>query len=249
MRYSFSSKPNLKKIAALESLFEFKENAAVFSQEEFESIAHGDGVPTGAIKCQVDNGHTLILNDTAETRFLSYITKCGYASSVRGQTKRIDYVKPWANNPSPYYPDFIIHDYRGRIVFVEIKSILGMCQDENIAKMRALRGYCLQNRFLFGFLDAEMEPFNEYLVPLGEEDDDVISYFYRVMSEVGGFTTQHLKAYLLKHKERKPSEIKRAFAKIVLQDPSLEDRYCHDSPYEINVTERQAPAAFKNFGN
>jgi hypothetical protein len=249
VRYSFSSKPNPKKIASLESLLEFKETAAIFSQEEFERIAYGDGIPTGALKCQVDKSYTLILNDTAETRFLSYITKCGYASSVRGQTKRIDYVKPWASNPSPYYPDFIIHDYQGRIAFVEIKSILGMCQDENIAKMRALRGYCLQNRFLFGFLDAEMEPFNEYLSPLGEEDDDVISYFYRIMSEVGGFTTAHLKAYLQKHKERKPSEIKRAFAKIVLQDPSLEDRYCHDSPYEMNVTERQAPAAFKNFGN
>lgn len=248
MRYSFSSKPNPKKIASLESLLEFKETAAIFSPEEFERIAYGDGVPTGTLKCQVDKGYTLILNDTAETRFLSYIIKCGYATSVRGQAKRIDYVKPWASNPSPYYPDFIIHDYKGRIAFVEIKSILGMCQDENIAKMRALRGYCLQNHFLFGFLDAEMEPFNEYLSPLGEEDDEAISYFYRIMSEVGGFTTAHLKAYLLKHKEKKPSEIKRTFAKIVLQDPELEDRYCHDSPYEINVTERTGgPSKIKDF--
>jgi hypothetical protein len=241
----FASRINPLKVAGILSLLEFGDKALAYSPEEFERIANGDAIPTGSIKCLVDHGKTLILNDSAETKFLRLIASSGFAARVRGQTKAIDYVKPWAVTASPYYPDFIIYTNEGKIAFVEIKSILGMCQDENLAKREALRNYCYHNGFLFGFLDAELEPFSSYLSPLSEEEDETAGYFYMTLSSVGGFTTANLKALLKKYPRKRPSVLKRTIAKLVIQDSGLENRYCHDSPYEINATERKEPSPLK----
>ena len=240
-------KPSLGKIEGLLSLLDFRPSAKKFSDKEFESLVNGKGVPTGKIQCQVDGGHVLILNDAAEVHFLSLIASSGFARQVRGQTKRIDYVKPWSHSPSPYYPDFLFHTYNGEIAVVEIKSILGMCQDENIAKFSALRSYCEKNGFLFGFLDAELEPFSRYLLPPKESEEGMARYFYETLGSLGGFTTANLKAMMKRFPDKKPSEVKRLVASLVLQDPSLENRYCHDSPFCLNATERAAPASFKIF--
>ena len=239
--------PDLGKIEGLSSLLDFRSTAKRFSEEEFESLASGEGVPTGKIHCGVDGGHVLILNDAAEVHFLNLLATSGFARKVRGQTKPIDYVKPWSQSPSPYYPDFLFYTYQEEIAIVEIKSILGMCQDENIAKFWALRSFCEKHGFLFGFLDTELEPFSRYLLPPTESEEEMARYFYETLGSLGGFTMANLKAMLKRFPKNKPSEVKRLVASLVLQDPCLENRYCHDSPFCLNATERATPASFKIF--
>jgi hypothetical protein len=222
-------------------------NAKTYSLTQFEAIAQGNGVPTGQLVYEVDRGHTLTLNDLAETSFLAKITSTGFAKAIRGQTKAVPYIKPWANNPSPYYPDFIIYTYEGQIAFVELKSILGMCQDENLAKFSYLYAYCRKNGFLCGFFDSEGFSIADYLALPEKEDPAIVASFYRKLSDLGGFNNAALDGLLKEFPKRKPHEIRRLVSALVLADPTLSNRYCHDSPYLLNAVSVPSALPFKVF--
>jgi hypothetical protein len=243
--YKPNPKQDARKCAGLESLFYYREGAKKFSLEEFYRIASGDGMPTGNLVYEVDGGMPFILNDVAETHFLALIAESGFASSIRGQTKRIDYIKPWASTPSPYYPDFVFRTYDGRIGFVEIKSILGMAQDENIAKMEALFAYARNHGYLAAYIDAEFLSFQEYLEPL--IPNAYTRFFTDTVQAIGGFTNQDLLRMekTFPHVEKKT--LKRIVSSLVLQDPYLLNRYCHDSPDLVNAVKVPAPLNYKRF--
>jgi hypothetical protein len=244
-KYLPSPKQDPRLCAGLESLFYYADGAKHFTFEEFYVLAAGDGLPTGNLVYEVDGGMPLILNDKAETHFLDLITRSGYASSIRGQTKRIDYVKPWASTPSPYYPDFIFRTYDGRVVFVEIKSILGMAQDENIVKMESLFSYCYENGYLAGYIDAEMLSFQDYLEPV--EEDAMSHFFHSTVAAIGGFSVNDLKRMYQAFPGVEKKVIKRHVAQLILQDPYLINRYCHDDPELVNAVKVPTPLKYKQF--
>lgn len=246
--YLPASKLDSKKAFLLESLLFGKTGAKHFSEDEFLTWSQGQGVPTGKLVCETDGGYPLILNDYSEINFLKLITSSGYASSVRGQCKEIPYRKPWAYTPGPYYPDFLFRTYDGRIAIVEIKSILGMCQDENIAKFNGLMAYGLAHGMMVGFLDAELVSFNDYLEPLTAPlEIAVAAFFRRTIAAVGGFTQNDLQRLYKLFPGKKESTLKRIVASLVLQDPTLQNRYCHDSPFLLNAVKLPSPLDYKRF--
>lgn len=246
-RYQYlpAKKCDARKCLGLESLFYFREAAKTFTLEEFYARATGDAYPTGNLVYEVDGGFPLILNDYAETHFLSLIASSGFASSIRGQTKRIDYLKPWATTPSPYYPDFIFRTYDGRIAFVEIKSILGMAQDENIAKMEALFSYCKANGYLAAYIDSEMLSFQDYLEPLAPSP--LNRFFDDTVRAIGGFTNRDLERMIKTFPGIEKKDLKRFVSSKILQDPCLLNRYCHDDPELVNAVKVPAALAYKLF--
>lgn len=248
-RYTYfpSPKKDLKKIAFVDSLMLLKKESRLFSKEEFFRVAQGQGIPTGKLVYQVDGGYPLILNDYAETAFLGLVADSGYAQSIRGQSVSVPYVKPWAHNPSPYYPDFILYTYEGRIAFVEIKSILGMAQDENIAKFSSLYAFCERYGYLCAFIDSEGYSFASYLDPIDEKDEAMANFFYRALEEKKGFNENDLGRMKAAFPTKKESEIKRLVSRLILQDNTLENRYCHDDPSSVNATESETPLPYKTF--
>lgn len=243
--YSPNPKQDPRKCAGLESLFYYRESAKHFTLEEFYQIASGDGLPTGNLVYEVDGGMPLILNDVAETHFLALISESGFASSIRGQTKRIDYVKPWATTPSPYYPDFVFRTYDGRIALVEIKSILGMAQDENIAKMEALFAYARRQGLMAAYIDAEFLSFQEYLEPL--IPNAYTRFFDETVAAIGDFTHQDLLRMEKTFPKVEKKTLKRIVSSLILQNPYLLNRYCHDSPDLVNAVKVPTPLAYKRF--
>ncbi|MFA6620312.1 MAG: hypothetical protein WCS90_04190 [Bacilli bacterium] len=243
--YRPSPKQDLRKCAGLESLLHYRESAKYFSLAEFYQIASGDGLATGSLVYEVDGGMPLILNDGAETRFLALIAESGFASSIRGQTKRIDYTKPWATTPSPYYPDFVFRTYDGRVALVEIKSILGMAQDENIAKMEALFAYAHARGFMAAYIDAEFLSFQEYLEPLAP--NAYTHFFEETVAAIGGFTNQDLLRMEKAFPKAEKKTLKRIVSSLILQNPYLLNRYCHDSPDLVNAVKVPTPLAYKRF--
>jgi hypothetical protein len=244
-KYLPNPKQDPRLCAGLESLFYGQKSAKRFSLEEFYAIASGDGLPTGNLVYEVDGGMPLILNDYAETHFLDLITRSGFASSVRGQTKAIPYTKPWATNPGPYYPDFIFRTYDGRIAFVEIKSILGMAQDENIVKMEALFSYCQHSGFLSAYIDQDFLSFQDYLEPI--EESPLTRFFVSTVGAIGGFTQQDLLRMEKTFPKMERKELYRLVSRLILQDPYLSNRYCHDDPRLINAVKLPSPLPYKAF--
>jgi hypothetical protein len=224
-----------------------QEKAKTFTSEEFERIASGDGKPTGSLTYEVDHGFHLVLNDLAETAFLRQITSTGFALRIRGQTKAVPYIKPWAAVPAPYYPDFILYTYEHQIAFIEIKSILGMCQDENIAKFNYLYAYCSAHGYLCGFFDSELYSVSDYRNLPEQEDPAIVASFYRTLESLGGFNNAALDALCQSFHKRKPHEIRRLVSSLVLVDPELSNRYCHDSPYLLNAVKVPNALPFKTF--
>jgi hypothetical protein len=246
-RYLPSAKVDLPKAKMLDSLMFGVGSAKIFSLAQFDALAHGKAMPTGGLVYEVDRGFPLILNDYAETSFLRFVCSSGYAQSIRGQTVAIPYRKPWASTPSPYYPDFLLYTYDGHIAIVEVKSILGMCQDENIAKFEYLLSFCKRQGYLCAFLDAERVSIRDYWSEplLGEEA--VVSFFEKTVASQGGFNDANLKVLEKAFPKRKPATLKRTVASLILRDPTLSNRYCHDSPYLLNAVKVPSPLAFKLF--
>lgn len=249
MKYRFlpSEKLDLPKAKMLDSLMFGWGSAKVFSLGDFDSLALGHAMPTGDLVYEVDRGFPLILNDYAETAFLRLVTSSGYARSIRGQTMAIPYRKPWAQNASPYYPDFILYTYDGHIAIVEVKSILGMCQDENIAKFEYLLSFCRAKGYLCAFLDAEGVSIRDYCLEPLDERQYAVSFFEKTVANQGGFNDRNLKTLEHAFPKTKPSEIKRTVASLVIRDPFLSNRYCHDSPALLNAVKVPSPLAFKIF--
>ena len=243
--YRPAPKQDSRKCAGLENLFYYREQARKFTWEDFYAIAAGDGVPTGNLVYEVDQGMPLILNDLAETHFLSLIAGSGFASSIRGQSKRIDYVKPWASMPSPYYPDFVFRTYDGRIALVEIKSILGMAQDENIAKMETLFAHARERGYMAAYIDAEFVSFQEYLEPL--ISNEFTRFFAETVAAIGGFTNRDLERMEQRFPKTEKRNLRRIVSSLILQDPCLLNRYCHDSPQLVNAVKIPTPLAYKLF--
>lgn len=244
-KYCPSPTLNPRLCLGLESLFYFRETAKRFTLEEFYLRSSGDGMPTGNLVYEVDGGMPLILNDYAETHFLALLCESGFASSIRGQTKAVPYIKPWATTPSPYYPDFIFRTYDGRIAFVEIKSILGMAQDENIAKMEALFSFCQKEGYLSAYLDAELLSFQDYLEPLAPSKEK--TFFLQRVAANGGFNQNDLRMMEKTFPNVEKKELKRLVAELILQDPYLCNRYCHDDPELVNAVKVPSPLPYKIF--
>jgi hypothetical protein len=244
-KYLPSSAIDPRLCLGLESLFSLRQNARKFTLEEFYALSAGHAMPTGNLVYEVDGGYPLILNDRYETAFLDLLCRSGFASSIRGQNKEIDYIKPWASTPSPYYPDFMFRTYDGRIALVEIKSILGMAQDENIVKRSALYAYCQQNGFLFAFLDAEKVSFDDYLSPV--EDCPEKRFFLQTVLSIGGFTNRDLEPLERTFPKKEKKDLKRLVSSLILQDPYLLNRYCHDSPDLVNAVKVPTLLTYKCF--
>lgn len=216
------------------------------SKEEFESLDSLDADPNGTLVCIADDDFPLMLNNKAEYAFAKLLASTGTVRSIRGQNFILPYVKPWASNPSPYYPDFIVHLHDGRIAFIELKSSLGMCQDETIVKYTYLMDYCKKHGYLYAMIDTDYILFEEYLWPFPE--DDITSYFKQCLEGLGGFNTNHLNALLEKHPKKKHREIRMKISSLVLRDPFIMNRYCHDDPRLINAVKLDQKLSYKCFG-
>lgn len=201
--------------------------------------------PTGALHLLMPDGFDLILNNKAEISLARLLASTGYAKTIHGQTYAVPFVKPWAHTPSPYYPDFIVYNYANQIVFIEMKSIMGMCQDENIAKYGALASFCRKKGYLYGMFDVEGLAFEEYLWPF--PDDKVTAYFHQVVASQGGFNQNNLNALLTKTPPKKRASVKREISSLILQDPYLQNRYCHDDPELVNAVRLDKPLPYKKF--
>lgn len=215
------------------------------SKEEFASLQSGSINELGKIKMKLEDGFVLPCADKAEARFAELLLSSGMVIALRGQNFVLPYQKPWATKPSPYYPDFLFQLDDGKIAIVEMKSILGMCQDENIAKYHALRNYALRQGYLYAMIDIDDISFEEYLWPFPE--DDVTKYFRAALASQGGFNQGNLEALLAKRPKKQGKEIRRKIASLVLQNPYLENRYCHDDPRLINATQSVNPLPYKIF--
>lgn len=237
---------NPKKALFLDSLMANHENALPVSLSEFDLFASGKGIPTGKLVYEVDRGFQLVLNDYAERDFLRLVASSGYASSIRGQTREIPYVKPWADNPAPYYPDFILYTYDRHVAIVEVKSILGMCQDENIVKYEYLLGYCQRHGYECAFIDAEMCSFYDYLEPL-DPANPIAQFYQSTLRSVGGFTNNDLERLKKAYPSIEEKDLKRTIASLVLQSPSVSNRYCHDSPFLLNAVDVHENLAYKKW--
>lgn len=210
---------------------------------EFDALEDPRVIPTGNIHCLADRGYDLVFNDFAEVSFAEKLCKSGLFLSMRGQRTLIPYQKPWATKPSPYYPDFLLYTKKKHIVIFEMKSILGMCQEENIAKYLALKKYCRAHGYACSMFDRDLVTFEEYLWPL--EDTPVKRFVEQSLANEGVFSTDHLR-YLLKGKKSAAAKsIRREVASILLQDVYVENRYCHDDPDAINAVKVPYPVAQK----
>lgn len=244
-KIQFAPKANPQKEATLLDLLQLQEGAKAYGEAYFESLNDARVQPTGSLLYHVDKGFKLILNNPIEAHFLKFLASSGIVASIRGQTLEVPYVKPWASTPSPYYPDFVIHLNDGRIAILEVKSILGMCQDENIVKYEYLLSYCRRHGYLAAFFDADLVPFGEYLWPV--EEGPVKDYFQNCLTSLGGFNQEMLKRMEAHFPRISDKDLKRAVSSLILQDPYLINRYCHDSPYLINAVKVASPLSYKRF--
>ena len=215
------------------------------SLEEFDSLDDPRIVPTGNIHCLSDRGYDLVFNDFAELSFAEKLCKSGLFLSMHGQKTLIPYQKPWANKPSPYYPDFILYTKKKHIVIFEMKSILGMCQDETIAKYTHLAAFCKRRGYLYGMIDVERIPFELYLWP--DDDAQAKAYFEATLSSCGGFNQNHIAEYLCKLPPAKRNAARRSFASLILLNPYIENRYCHDDPRLCNAVKVPTKLPYKAF--
>ncbi len=239
LNFAVKGSPKIKE----ELSYLFSDVGRECSLEEFDSLDDPRIVPTGNIHCLSDREYDLVFNDFAELSFAEKLCKSGLFLSMHGQKTLIPYQKPWANKPSPYYPDFILYTKKKHIVIFEMKSILGMCQEENIAKYLALKRYCASRGYACSMFDRDLMTFEEYLWPL--EDTPVKRYVEGCLNGEGLFSSDHLR-YLLKGKKSAVAKaIRREVASIILQNPYVENRYCHDDPDLINAVKVPYPVSHK----
>ncbi len=241
-KLAFSKKVYMDEANAFKDMFLGSPRKCTY--DEFCALHDPSIKPTGAI--HVDSqGFDLVLNNIYELQLAKRLASSGYALSIHGQTHKIPYVKPWAKNPSPYYPDFIIYTREGHIAFLEMKSIMGMAQDETIAKYRYLAGYCLRHGYLYAMVDVDCIGFEEYFWPYFDQKLD--DYFTKTVAATGGFNEQALNEYLHHVPKRKHNEVKRRFAALILLSPYLCNRYCHDDPKLVNAVRLPYPLPYKDF--
>lgn len=245
----FPKKGNQKQEDEILSFLFNVDGAKAFNVDYFRSLFPSNVPQTGTILYHMDNDFHLLLNNMVEAKFLHFLVTSGLPVCIRGQTLEVPYVKPWASNKSPYYPDFAFIDRFGRIAIIEVKSILGMCQDENIVKYEYLYSFCKRNGFMGGFIDADHLPFSDYLWPVGldKEEEKVKATFNRIVASSGGFNQSNLEYLSFLFPSIKEKELKRYVSMLILQDPYLENRYCHDSPYLVNAVKIREPLAYKKF--
>ena len=239
----FSTKLNKKSWDKIAHLFEA--DGRICSVEEFESLDTLDANPNGNLTCITDDDFPLMLNNIAELRLAKLFASSGMIRSIRGQNFVIPYKKGWANTMSPYYPDFILHLRDGRICFVELKSSLGMCQDETICKYLYLKDFCQKHGYLASMIDVDYLTFEEYLWPISE--DEITRAFYQSIHGQGGFNSNNLSGLLQRYPKKQHQEIRRKIASLVLRDPTISNRYCHDDPRLINAVKCDRPLAYKMF--
>ena len=239
----FASKENPRILTKISHIFEGTGRRC--SKEEFESLNSLDAAPNGSIVLISDDDFPLMLNGMPEVTLAKLFAQSGVVRSIRGQNFILPYRKGWAKNFSPYYPDFILHLKDGRIVFVELKSILGMCQDETICKYIYLKDFCNKHGYLASMIDVEYLTFEEYLWPIPE--DEITKTFHKIMNEQGGFNNVQLEALLKAHPKKDAINIRRTVSSLVLQDPTICNRYCHDDPSLINAVKTNEILPYKQW--
>ena len=239
----FADKIDEKKARLLLSLC--NGNPKSYSLDHFLALNSPDAIPTGLIHVQSDRGFDLVLNDFHEVKFATFAASTGIVSSIRGQNFILPYRKYWAKKESPYYPDFLLYTKQGYIAIIEMKSILGMCQDESIAKYEALASFCHQRGYLYAMIDRDCKTFDDYL---DEEIDPAIEEaFDAIIHSQGGFNQNHLSLFLKGKSRSEAKRIRREIAKKVLSSPFIENRYCHDDPSLINAVLLEKMLPYKNF--
>ena len=221
----------------------FAGEGRICSKEEFESLDSINANPNGTITLISDDDFPLMLNNFAEVRLAKAFAESGMVRSIRGQNFILPYRKGWANKPSPYYPDFILHLADGRIAIIELKSSLGMCQDETLCKYLALRQFCHQRGYLCAMVDPDYLTFEEYFWPFPE--DEITNLFHAYMEGAGGFTIEDLNRVLQDFPKKKHQEIRREIASLILMDPYICNRYCHDDPNLVNAVKTDKPIDYK----
>ncbi|MCR5491314.1 MAG: hypothetical protein K6F32_04205 [Bacilli bacterium] len=214
------------------------------SYQEFLSLHDPRVVPTGKLHLNSD-GFDLVLNDMVEVSIAKSFASSGFARAIRGQTYAIPFVKPWAKKSSPYYPDFIIYSHDGRICFLEVKSIMGMCQDETIAKYTYMSDFCKKRGYVYAMIDVDRIPFDLYLWP--DSNPKAKEFFDKTIASCGGFNEHHLNQFLMHVPPKHRNEARRAFASLILLDPYIENRYCHDDPRLVNAVKNTESLPYKKF--
>ena len=243
-RLCFADKLNPKVWDKISLLFDAPGRSCVVA--EFESLNTLEANPNGTLMYFSDDDFPLMLNNVSEVQLAKTFASSGMIRSIRGQNFILPYRKAWASNSSPYYPDFILHLKDGRIAFVELKSALGMCQDETVCKYIYLKDFCQKRGYLAIMIDVDLLTFEEYLWPMA--DNDISKYFREVLINQGGFNTNNLNALLQRFPKNKHQEIRREIATLILRDPYIINRYCHDDPRLVNAVKADTPAPYKNFG-
>ena len=78
-------------------------------------------------------------------------------------------------------------------------------------------------------------------------EDEITAYFRSTLESQGGFNQGNLNALLAKYPKKQGKDIRRKIASLVLQNPYIENRYCHDDPRLINATMGEKRLAYKVF--
>ena len=129
--------------------------------------------------------------------------------------------------------------------FFALIFVLVMAQDENIAKMEALFSFCQKEGYLSAYLDAELLSFQDYLEPLTPSKDK--TFFLQRVAANGGFNQNDLRMMEKTFPDVEKKELKRLVAELILQDPYLCNRYCHDDPELVNAVKVPSPLPYKIF--
>jgi hypothetical protein len=93
-----------------------------------------------------------------ELEFIKYLYANQYALVVRGQDLKIPRI-----DGGYYKPDFVLLDYKKRIVIVEVKGLNAISQYETLIKYVSGKEYCRKNNFAFLFVDETRKNMKWYL--------------------------------------------------------------------------------------
>lgn len=175
-----ASQPDTIKCEKMERLITYPENAALFSQsldELFPDIKRDDET-NHRCAVEVDFGthkRRLVCDSYLESQFAQAMAKVGFLQDIKAQTVELSYVSQTLANKR-YFPDFVIKDYKGRVVVIEMKNYEMMSFHLNVDKYFELKTFCARLGYGYAeiaraygdetytsFEDLLREPVNEQL--------------------------------------------------------------------------------------
>ena len=196
--------PDSEKCRLIESLITYPENVKIVPEADLDELfpdieKEYDETTKHRCTLEVDIAgkiRTLECDSFLESRFASLMAKTGFLSDIKSQSAELEYVSARLANHK-YYPDFVVKDYKGRIVIIEMKNFRTAAYHLNIDKYDELKRYCIEHRYGYaeimkptdskGYMSLEMlkdAPINRRLeqfiierLDLNGKESPLASYF------------------------------------------------------------------------